>query len=384
MLQGLNPVLPGGPSHRWHSPALPRTLRTDEAGALPSPAVVLSARLQRYYGRLRRPPGSPPTSRRRPVIGRDAPAALRRLPGRGGPPQFPPSPSERSAPHTPGSPWRLHSRLFTASMAFTLISGARHSLSPTQRAGPLTTRQASRDATDRSVASPTGLSTLGFDPAFPPSRQPATGPPGSYPDRTHTGRRRRACDGSAGITSNILGARKIQASAGHRRRCETGVTIRPPAVALQSFTRLLGHDPSPNEATDSAPPRRRGGRWRRERRPKQDVDGSSLPCADPDAASWRWHVRPRLPTGAPWPWRPQAAAVATLAVCPDRRDLGSAPGATAGPPHRERGPAGGRPRRPAGEGAEGLARMIDAAVASVMAHDRAAALAGVTRHTIYF
>ncbi len=26
-----------------------------------------------------------------------------------------------------------------------------------------------------------------------PSRQPATGPPGSYPDRTHTGRRRRAC-----------------------------------------------------------------------------------------------------------------------------------------------------------------------------------------------
>src|SRR5512132_4391357 len=27
-----------------------------------------------------------------------------------------------------------------------------------------------------------------------PSRQPATGPPGSYPDRTHTGRRRPASD----------------------------------------------------------------------------------------------------------------------------------------------------------------------------------------------
>ena len=27
-----------------------------------------------------------------------------------------------------------------------------------------------------------------------PSRQPATGLPGDYPDRTHTGRRRRACD----------------------------------------------------------------------------------------------------------------------------------------------------------------------------------------------
>jgi hypothetical protein len=133
----------------------------------------LSARLNRYYGRLRRPPGSPPTSRCRPVIGRDAPAALRRLPGRGGPPQFPPSPSERSAPHTPGSPSRLHSRLFTASMAFTLISGARHSLSPTQRAGPLTTRQASRDATDRSVASPTGLLTLGFDPARFQTEPPA-------------------------------------------------------------------------------------------------------------------------------------------------------------------------------------------------------------------
>src|ERR1022692_2770099 len=31
----------------------------------------------------------------------------RRLPGRGGPPQFPPSPSIRSAPHTPGSSSRL-------------------------------------------------------------------------------------------------------------------------------------------------------------------------------------------------------------------------------------------------------------------------------------
>src|SRR5687767_9522644 len=29
-------------------------------------------------------------------------------------------------------------------------------------------------------------------PVSRPSRQPATGPPGSYPDRTHTGRRRRA------------------------------------------------------------------------------------------------------------------------------------------------------------------------------------------------
>ena len=47
---------------------------------------------------------------------------IRRLPGRGGPPQFPPPPSIRSAPHTPGSSSRLRSRLCTASMAFAPIS----------------------------------------------------------------------------------------------------------------------------------------------------------------------------------------------------------------------------------------------------------------------
>jgi hypothetical protein len=84
----LDPVLRGGPNHHGHSPVLPRTLRTDEAAALPltggcvvrpAPAVLrpppTPTRLPRYYGRLRRPPGSPPTSRCRPVIGRDAPTA---------------------------------------------------------------------------------------------------------------------------------------------------------------------------------------------------------------------------------------------------------------------------------------------------------------------
>ena len=41
---------------------------------------------------------------------------------------------------------------------------ARLSLHQPQRSGPLTTPQASRDATDRSLAPPTGPSTLGFDP----------------------------------------------------------------------------------------------------------------------------------------------------------------------------------------------------------------------------
>src|SRR4051794_18284576 len=81
----------------------------NEAAALPSPRVLLSRRLKRYYGRLRRPPGTPSTSRRRPVIGQDAPTApTRRPPGRGGPPQFPSPPSRRSAPHTPGGSSGLH------------------------------------------------------------------------------------------------------------------------------------------------------------------------------------------------------------------------------------------------------------------------------------
>jgi hypothetical protein len=42
---------------------LQTTLRTDEAAALPSPQVVLSRRSNRYYGRLRRPPGQRSTSR---------------------------------------------------------------------------------------------------------------------------------------------------------------------------------------------------------------------------------------------------------------------------------------------------------------------------------
>jgi hypothetical protein len=41
----------------------------NEAAALPSPAVLLSARLDRYFGRLRLPPGSRPLPGSSPVIG---------------------------------------------------------------------------------------------------------------------------------------------------------------------------------------------------------------------------------------------------------------------------------------------------------------------------
>jgi len=159
---------------------------------------MLSARLDRYYGHLRRPPGWLPLPGSSPVIGRPAPTALRSLPGRGGPLQFPPPLSERSEPLTPGSPSRLH---FQDLHRF---HGLRPSLPgsalprPTpKRAGRLTTRQASLDVTDRSVAHPAKRDARRWASTPPVSRrhrQPATGPPDSYPDRTYTGKRRRACE----------------------------------------------------------------------------------------------------------------------------------------------------------------------------------------------
>src|SRR5919108_771763 len=108
----------------------------NEAAALPSPRVVLSRGLKRYYGRLRLPPGPRPLPGATPVIGRDAPTApSRRPPGWGGPPQFPPPPSERSEPSTPGSSSGLHSRLSTPSVAFAVRDAARLSLPPAPKDG---------------------------------------------------------------------------------------------------------------------------------------------------------------------------------------------------------------------------------------------------------
>jgi len=58
-------------------------------------------------------------------------------------------------------------------MAFTVTIAARLLLFPTRGREALTTRQASLNATDRSVAPPTGLSTLGFDPARYQTEPPA-------------------------------------------------------------------------------------------------------------------------------------------------------------------------------------------------------------------
>ena len=119
---------------------------------------------------------------------------IRRSPGRGGPPQFPSPPSMRSAPHTPGSSSRL--RLQALHRFHGLrpdFREARHSLARPE--GRL-----SNDAAGFASCCGPHLRSpqRGFRrwaPTWPvsrPSRQPATGPPGSYPDRTSTGRRRRA------------------------------------------------------------------------------------------------------------------------------------------------------------------------------------------------
>ena len=105
----------------------------DEAAALPSPRVLLSRRLKRYYGRLRLPPGTRSTSRlstgyktRRS----DSTQSTGRRAGEG-------LPSSRRhllnvpSPHTPGGSSGLQSRIYTPSMAFAVTSAARLLLFPT-------------------------------------------------------------------------------------------------------------------------------------------------------------------------------------------------------------------------------------------------------------
>jgi hypothetical protein len=187
----------GGTSQNGTHRAPPQSIaRIDEAVALPSPAVMLSARLDQYYGHLRRPPGWLPLPGSSPVIGHRAPTALRSLLGRGGPLQFPPPLSERSEPPTPGSPSRLHLQDLHRVHGLRLFPTGSALPGPTRlRAGALTTLQASLDVTDRSVAHPAKRDARRWASTPPVSRrhrQPATGPPDSYPDRTYTGKRRRA------------------------------------------------------------------------------------------------------------------------------------------------------------------------------------------------
>lgn len=116
MLQGTNRIYRfrshnGGTSHCGHSPGpsmSDTTHRRSSGPSLTAGCVVLSAQS------VLLPPPTPflPATHFPACTGYRAPCLrwrlARRPPGRGGPLQFPPSLSERSAPLTPGSPSRLH------------------------------------------------------------------------------------------------------------------------------------------------------------------------------------------------------------------------------------------------------------------------------------
>jgi hypothetical protein len=108
----------------------------DEVAALPSPRVLLSRRLKRYYGRPRHPPGSPSTSRL--ITGYRTRRSDRTRPGAVGPGRVSQVPvvtlSAFRAPYA-GRFLGAASRLFTPSMAFAVTIAARLLLFPTLTGG---------------------------------------------------------------------------------------------------------------------------------------------------------------------------------------------------------------------------------------------------------
>lgn len=123
----------------------------------------------RYYGRLRRPSGSRSVSRleagyraRRSGGASAARRAEEGLPSSRRHPLSVPRPIRREVPGG------CKSRLFTPSVAFAVNTAARLLLAP-PAGEPVTARQASRDAADRSVAPPDGAFDAGLRRrAFPP------------------------------------------------------------------------------------------------------------------------------------------------------------------------------------------------------------------------
>ena len=142
--------------------------------ALPSPAVVLSARLNRYCDHLRLPSGWLPFPGSSPVIGRRAPAVIRSPLGRGGPLQFPPPLSERSEPLTPRSPSRLRFQALHRFLGLRPSTPGSALPAPHPSDGSSDDAAASLHVTDRSVAHPhTGVLDAGLRPARFQTKPPA-------------------------------------------------------------------------------------------------------------------------------------------------------------------------------------------------------------------
>src|SRR6266516_4821666 len=181
MLQGTDRVhgdtSPGGGTSR-HSThrAPPFTMRTDEAAALPSPAVVLSAG---SIGNTAASDALPAAAHFPACTGyRASRFRWRQRAGHRAGEGL--SSSRRHYPNVPRPLRRgvLHGcifRIFTASMAFALTLGARLSLSPTSRQGSSRRGRLRVMLRTARLLPLTGLSTLGFEAGrFPPT------PPACY------------------------------------------------------------------------------------------------------------------------------------------------------------------------------------------------------------
>jgi hypothetical protein len=192
MLQGTDSVPADSRQGLAEIPAL--TSRGSPSARERSSGPALTAgcadlRIERYYGRLRLPPGRCPLPGSTPVTEQRCPRQYAARSGRGGSPQFPPSSSERSVPTYAGE------SLAAALQDLHRFHGLRREPPGSALSRCLTTRQASLPLRTAQL-----LPLKGFRrwaptrPVSRPGRQPATGLPGDYPDRTHTGRRRRASD----------------------------------------------------------------------------------------------------------------------------------------------------------------------------------------------
>jgi hypothetical protein len=188
----------GGTSQTGTHRAPPATsARLDEVVALPSPAVMSSARLNRYYNHLPHPSGWLPLPGSSPVIGHRAPprpcaagwagedlSSSRRHYLSVPQPLTPGSPSAPAHPGLQRLPWPSP---FTAELGTPSSPPTGRVIS--RRGRPHFTLRTAQLHTPQDWGARRWAST---PPVSRRHRQPATGPPGCYPDRTHTGKRRRA------------------------------------------------------------------------------------------------------------------------------------------------------------------------------------------------
>jgi hypothetical protein len=134
----------------------------NEAAALPSPAVLLSTRLDQYYGRLRLPPGTRSTSRLHTGYKTGPPRCSQHASAGEGLPSSRRHLLNVPRPLTPGSPSRLHVQDL-------------HRFHGLHREPPgsalpqcLTTRQASLPLRTAQLLPPTGAFDAGLQPGpFP-------------------------------------------------------------------------------------------------------------------------------------------------------------------------------------------------------------------------